>query len=39
VRVGQLYRWTDKDGVVHWTDRIDAVPEQYRSKVKQSAPS
>ena len=38
-RVGQLYRWTDKAGVVYWTDRIDAVPEQYRSKVKQSAPS
>ena len=38
-RAGQLYRWTDKDGVVYWTDRIDAVPEQYRSKVKRSAPS
>jgi hypothetical protein len=33
-RAGQLYRWTDAQGVVYWTDRLDAVPEQYRSKVK-----
>jgi len=38
-RVGQLFRWTDAQGVVYWTDRIDAVPEQYRSKVKHSSPS
>jgi hypothetical protein len=38
-RVGQLYRWTDARGVVYWTDRIDAVPEQYRSKVKSSPSS
>jgi hypothetical protein len=31
-----LYRWTDKDGAVHWTDRLDAVPEAYRSKVTKS---
>jgi hypothetical protein len=37
--VGQLYRWTDAQGVVYWTDRIDAVAEPYRSKVKHSAPS
>ena len=35
-RVGQLYRWTDAQGVVYWTDRLDAVPEQYRSRVKSS---
>ena len=33
-RAGQLYRWSDKDGVVHWTDRLDAVPEQYRQRVR-----
>ena len=38
-RVGQLYRWTDAQGVVYWTDRLDAVPEQYRSKMKSSPAS
>jgi hypothetical protein len=28
----ELYRWTDAQGAVHWTDRYDAVPEQYRSQ-------
>jgi hypothetical protein len=28
----ELYRWTDEQGAVHWTDRYDAVPEQYRSQ-------
>ena len=36
VRHTTLYRWTDKDGAVHWTDRLDAVPEAYRSKVTKS---
>jgi hypothetical protein len=35
-RAGHLYRWIDAQGVVYWTDRLDAVPEQYRSKVKAS---
>jgi len=38
-RTGQLYRWTDAQGVVYWTDRLDAVPEQYRSRAKQTTPS
>ena len=29
-RHSQLYRWIDPAGVVHWTDRLDAVPRQYR---------
>jgi hypothetical protein len=28
-RRSQLYRWTDAEGTMHWTDRLDAVPEQY----------
>ena len=31
----QLYRWTDEAGVAHWTDRGDAVPEQYRAQAQQ----
>jgi hypothetical protein len=38
-RAGQLYRWVDAQGVVYWTDRLDAVPEQYRSRAKQTTPS
>src|SRR3989442_9165337 len=38
-RQRQLYRWTDTVGAGHWTDRLDAVPEQYRSRVKQTTPS
>lgn len=38
-RAGQLYRWVDAQGVVYWTDRLDAVPERYRSRAKQTTPS
>ncbi len=38
-RMGHLYRWSDDQGVVYWTDRLDAVPEQYRSRAKQTTPS
>jgi hypothetical protein len=27
---GRLYRWVDKHGVVHWTQGLENVPEQYR---------
>ena len=30
-RQAEIYRWTDKKGTVHWTDRWDAVPEAYRA--------
>jgi hypothetical protein len=33
---GKLYRWTDSQGVLHVTDRWQAVPPEYRSKVKSS---
>jgi Domain of unknown function (DUF4124) len=33
-----LYRWTDEQGVVHWTDRPDAVPLRYRTQAKSASP-
>ena len=30
VRHSQLYHWTDEQGVEHWTDRGEVVPEQHR---------
>ena len=35
-RHGQVYRWTDDQGVMHMTDRWEAVPEQYRGQAKQN---
>jgi hypothetical protein len=32
----QLYRWTDEQGGVHWTDRWDAIPAAYRGAVTKS---
>jgi Domain of unknown function (DUF4124) len=34
----QLYRWTDEQGVVHWTDRPEAVPPRYRTQAKSPPP-
>lgn len=31
---GELYRWTDEESVAHWTDRLDNIPERYRSKAQ-----
>ena len=30
----EIYSWTDEDGIVHWTNRRDAVPEKYRKQAK-----
>ena len=30
----QLFRWTDASGVAYWTDRLDAVPQQYRAEAE-----
>jgi hypothetical protein len=38
-RPSQLYRWTDEQGVVHLTDRLDSVPRQYRAQAKENAGS
>ncbi|HUO62132.1 MAG TPA: hypothetical protein VMT97_00410 [Terriglobales bacterium] len=29
-----LYRWTDENGVTHWTQGVDAIPDRYRPKAK-----
>jgi hypothetical protein len=31
---GELYRWVDEQGAVHWTDRLDRVPKRYRPQVQ-----
>ena len=31
-QLGQLYRWVDDQGTVHWTQGLDAVPQRYRSR-------
>lgn len=31
---GELYRWTDEQGGPHWTDRLDNIPERYRSQAQ-----
>ena len=33
---GGLFTWTDKDGVVHMTDRLDKVPNEYRSRAQRT---
>jgi hypothetical protein len=33
---GGLYTWTDKNGVVHMTDSLDKVPNEYRSKAQRA---
>jgi hypothetical protein len=35
-RSSQLYRWTDEQGVVHLTDRLDSVPRAYRAQAKET---
>ncbi len=34
----QLYRWTDEEGVLHATDRLEVVPPKYRSQAEQTPP-
>jgi hypothetical protein len=29
----EFYRWTDDAGVTHFSDRLDRVPEAFRSNV------
>ncbi len=34
VAFAEIYEWKDRDGVVHLTDRIQNVPEEYRDSMK-----
>ena len=38
-RRDKLYRWTDTQGVLHVTDRWEAVPPEYRAQAKSPEPS
>jgi len=35
----RIYRWTDDQGVINLTDRLDSVPAKYRAKAAQTPPS
>lgn len=35
---GKLYKWVDKDGVVHVTDDPEKIPNEHPGTVKKSAP-
>jgi type IV secretory pathway VirB10-like protein len=30
-----FYRYTDKNGVVHFTDRFESIPPEYRNQIKE----
>lgn len=37
---GEIYKWTDKDGTVNFTDAIDNIPDKYRKNTeKKNLPS
>jgi hypothetical protein len=38
-RSSHLYRWTDEQGTVHWTNRGDAVPAKYRKEARYTPPA
>jgi hypothetical protein len=31
-----VYRWTDEQGVTHWTDHLDSVPARHRTEAMQT---
>jgi hypothetical protein len=35
----RVYRWTDADGTLHLTDRLDQVPARYRPSAGAAKPS
>lgn len=32
---GKIYKWTDRNGTIHFTDNISAVPLEYRDQVEE----
>ena len=32
---GAFYKYTDKNGVVHFTDRLESIPSEYRNQIKE----
>lgn len=32
---GKVYKWTDSDGTVHFSDRLETVPPQFRNKIEE----
>jgi hypothetical protein len=34
-----LYGWTDEQGALHITDRLEKVPERHRAQAKRNASS
>jgi clan AA aspartic protease (TIGR02281 family) len=34
---GELYKWVDRHGKVHFTDNLDSIPPEYRYQVEEKA--
>ncbi len=34
----EIYRWTDADGQLHFSDRLNDVPPEYRAQTSQAQP-
>jgi len=32
-KIGSVYRWTDENGVMHFTNNVGSVPEQYMDQI------
>lgn len=37
VAYGQMYKWVDRQGKVHFTDNLSAIPPEYRDQVEERA--
>ncbi len=32
-KIGSVYRWVDENGVMHFTNNVGSVPEQYINQI------